>query len=548
MSPRTKLLIAQLAVLLAICVFLYFFALGAFGLVGADEPRYAQIAREMLARHDWIVPTLNGQPWLEKPVLLYWREMIEFSFFGVQDFAARIPSAANATALAIIILFFMRRFRPGSELDAALMAASCAAMIGFGRGASTDMLLAAPFCVAMLAWWTWHELGNKLWLAVFYATLAIGALAKGPISPVLAVLIVAAYAWLRGDAQILLRSLWPAGFAVFLALALPWYLAVQMKVPQFFKVFFLEHNLERFGTNLYQHSQPFWYYIPVFMLSVLPWTVFTLPALWDALRNGWQIVRGRNHESAAQPVEPDCLSQFLLLWILVPIALFSISRSKLPGYVLPAIPAAAMLTAAHLHAAQKIERLKLMLHSLVCGALMAGALLAPWFMLKAPVAEGTRIWVAIISGVIAVAVLLVVRYRGMRVLHFITLVPIVLGLVFLLRFASIPADDAFPYHGLIVDLAHSARPVNGELRRLGVISGPVAVFNVKRDVEYGLNFYRNEPIPRYERDGVPAQDHVVIAKSGSEAAVRALAEPRKVTPIGGFAPQRLQFFKITNSK
>jgi 4-amino-4-deoxy-L-arabinose transferase-like glycosyltransferase len=548
MNPRTKLLIAQLAVVLAISIFLFFFGLGAFGLVGADEPRYAQIAREMLARHDWIVPTLNGQPWLEKPVLLYWREMIEYSFLGVQDYAARIPAAANATALAIIILFFMRRFRPGSELDAAVITASCAAVIGFGRGASTDMLLAAPFCVAMLAWWTWHQTANRLWLGIFYALLAIGALAKGPISPALAVLIVGAYAWLRREGQIFVRSLWLPGFGIFFALALPWYIAVQIKVPQFFRVFFLEHNFERFGTNLYQHSQPFWYYIPVFILSVLPWTVFTLPALWDALRNSWGMPGSRAEDGFQQEPAGDWLEQFLLLWIFIPIIFFSISRSKLPGYILPSIPAAAILTAAHLHATEKIHRIKLMLHSLLCGALMAGALLAPWFMLKAPVPQGTRTWVAIISGVIAIAVLLVVRYRGSRALHFITLVPVVLGLVFLLRFAAIPANDAYPYHGLIVDLTQSARPVDAELRRLGVSSGPVAVFNVKRDLEYGLNFYRNQPILRYERDGVPEQDHVVVAKAGSAAAVEALTQPRKVTSIGAFAPQRLEFFKISNSK
>lgn len=544
MTPRTKLLVLQLALVLAICAFLFFFGLGAFGLVGADEPRYAQIAREMLARHDWIVPTLNGQPWLEKPVLLYWREMAAYSIFGVHDWAARVPSAIFATLLVIAVLLFMRRFRAGSELDAAMIAASSAAVIGFAHGASTDMQLAAPFCVAMLAWWTWHETERRLWLAVFYALLAIGALAKGPVSPALAVLIVAAYAWLRRDGKIFLRSLWLPGFAIFFAIALPWYVAVQIKVPQFFRTFILQHNLERFGTNLYQHSQPFWYYIPVFLLAVLPWTAFTLPALWDALRNGWAILRSRREESADESAE-DWLAQFLMIWILVPIIFFSISRSKLPGYILPAIPAAAMLTAAYLHRAQTVGRIKLMLHSLACGALVAGALAAPWFMLKAQVPRTTWTWVAIISGITAVAVLLVVRYRGVRTLHFMTLVPVVMGLVFLLRYAAIPESDPYPFHGLIVDLTQSARPVDSELHRLGINSGPIAVFNVRREVEYGLNFYRNQPISRYERDGIPAQDHVVIAKSGSLAAIQALAEPRKITPLGAFAPQHLEFFRIS---
>src|SRR5215475_13259922 len=155
MNQRTRVLILQLAVIVGVCAFFFFFGLGAFGLVGADEPRYSQIAREMFNRHDWIVPTLNGQPWLEKPVLLYWKIMNSYAIFGVHDWAARVPAAFHATALVLVVFFFMRRFRPGSELDAAVITASSAAIIGFARGASTDMLLTATFTMAVLAWWVW---------------------------------------------------------------------------------------------------------------------------------------------------------------------------------------------------------------------------------------------------------------------------------------------------------------------------------------------------------------------------------------------------------
>src|SRR6478609_11915210 len=293
---RTKLLATQLALVGGVCYFFFFFGLGAFGLTGADEPRYAQIAREMLARHDWIVPTLNGSPWLEKPALLYWKMMNSYAIFGVSDWAARVPAAFHATALVLGIFFFMRRFRFGSELDAAMIAASSAGVIGFGRGASTDMLVSAPFALAMMCWWTWHQTGKKLWRLIFYGLLGVGALAKGPVAPALAVLVVGAYAVLRRDGKIFLRSLSIIGFLLFAAIVLPWFLAVQHKVPQFFRVFFIEHNLERFGTNLYQHSQPFWYYIPVFLLAALPWTFFALPALVEA---GKTVFRRESPEPSA---------------------------------------------------------------------------------------------------------------------------------------------------------------------------------------------------------------------------------------------------------
>jgi len=281
----TKRTWLQIAVVVAICAFLFFFELGAFGLVGADEPRYAQIAREMFARHDAIVPTLNGQPWLEKPVFLYWKMMISYTFLGVADWAARVPSTFHALALVLAVFFFMRRFRPDAEMDAALITASSAAVIGFARGASTDMLLTTHFSVAMLAWWAWHQTGKKLWLGFFYVLLACGMLSKGPVAPGLAVLIIGAYALLQRDGKIFLRSLWWPGFLLFLAIALPWYIAIEVKIPQFFRIFFIEHNLERFGTNLYQHSQPFWYYLPVFLLSMIPWTIFTLVAMVRAVRS-----------------------------------------------------------------------------------------------------------------------------------------------------------------------------------------------------------------------------------------------------------------------
>ena len=145
--PRTDWLL-----LAGFCGFLFFYGLAYFGLVGADEPRYAQVAREMLARHDWITPTLGGKPWLEKPPLYYWQAMLAYRLFGVSDWAARLPSAVDATLMVIAIYLFFRRFRPGSQLDAALMTVSAAGIIGFARAASMDMALAASFshCLAGL--------------------------------------------------------------------------------------------------------------------------------------------------------------------------------------------------------------------------------------------------------------------------------------------------------------------------------------------------------------------------------------------------------------
>jgi 4-amino-4-deoxy-L-arabinose transferase-like glycosyltransferase len=551
MNDRNKLLAVQLVVVFGVCGFFFFFGLGAFGLLGADEPRYAQIAREMLARHDWIAPTLNGAPWLEKPVLLYWKMMSSYSLFGVSDWAARVPAAVNAMAVVFGIFFFMRHFRFASELDAAMIAASSAGMIGFGRGASTDMLVSAPFALAMMCWWTWHQTSKKFWLLFFYALLAFGALAKGPVAPALAVLIVGAYAALRRDGRLFLRSLSAPGFVLFFAIVLPWYLAVQHKVPQFFRVFFIEHNLERFGTNLYQHAQPFWYYIPVFVLATLPWTVFALPALVQAGRDALQHWRNKSAAPSRDATDAvttnqvdDGLSSFLFLWIIVPIVFFSISRAKLPGYILPAIPAAALLTADYLHRAKAVSRLKIALHALVCAFLLVGALVAPFAMVKQLPPMALEIGMMVTGGLIAAMVLLMVRSEGVRVLHFVTLVPTILAVAFLLR----PAAPT-------IDGTQSARPISQRLTELGAGNDPVAVFNVKRQITYGLSFYRNQPVSHYEHEGpvdqptgIPAARHIVVAKEGSLGAVQAAVGDRQVTSLGTFPLQHLEFFRVSATK
>ncbi len=542
-ARRGASLIVELATLAGFCAYLFFFGLGSFGLVGADEPRYAQIAREMLARHDWITPILNGVPWLEKPVLYYWGAMISYQVFGVSDWAARVPSAVLATAMVAAIYAFMRRFR-GMQLDAALIAASSAAIIGFARGASTDMPLASTFTIGMLAWYTWRETGRKLWLAAFYAMMALGTLAKGPVAPVLAGLIIVMFAFVwPGRAMrelwpeetrlirwpLIGQTLWLPGILLFLAVALPWYIAVQAKTHQFFQVFLLQHNLERFGTNLYRHKQPYWYYLPVFLLSVLPWTVYVV-------RNIIAPIRALFEQAAHDPRE-ERWRAFLLVWILVPLIFFTASQSKLPGYILPAIPPCALLLAGWLRT-RVSERPPMALataHSLVGGLLLGGALLAPYFIVRRhPPGQAITI-AAVAAAVIAVATLLSLRWQGLRVLRFVTLVPVVLGMAFVLR-VSAP----------VIDRAQSARPVAAELAQLDTRHAQLAAFNIRRELEYGLDFYRNQPVLRYERGEAPATDHLLIAGSGSEPQLDAYLPGRRLSHVGGFPAQHLEFYWVSS--
>jgi len=168
-----------------------------------------------------------------------------------------------------------------------------------------------------------RETGRKTWLAIFYLMIALGTLAKGPVAPALAGAIIVGFALMQRSetraTRLIAETLWIPGVLVFFAIALPWYVAVQLKTHQFFQVFILQHNLERFGTNLYRHQQPYWYYVPVFLLGVLPWTVYVLAAIVAALRGA------TGNQAAPKPGDRQWRA-FLMLWIAVPLVVFTISQ------------------------------------------------------------------------------------------------------------------------------------------------------------------------------------------------------------------------------
>jgi 4-amino-4-deoxy-L-arabinose transferase-like glycosyltransferase len=530
MNNRRQIIV-ELLVVIGCCAFLYFYNLGAFGLVGADEPRYAQIAREMTERHQYVTPVLYGQPWLEKPILYYWRAAVAYHVFGVNDTAARLPSATLALLLVVVTYFWTRRFRPGAQLDAALIVAASAMMIAYGRAASMDMSLAAPFSIGMLCWWGWHKTGGRWWLIAFYVFMALGTLAKGPVAPFLAGLIIIGYALASRDWKIVWRTLWIPAIAVYLLVALPWFILVQLQTPAFFRTFFLEHNLERFGTGRYHHPAPIWFFIPVFLLAVMPWTTYVVAAIFDVVRD-WRF-RLKNQQELG-----DGLTLFLLLWILIPVIFFSFSQSKLPGYILPAVPPGLILAAEYLH--RRMEERDhpnyalLAIHASLSAILIAVLLVAPAQLLKAPPTPQGLIMASAIGIAIFFGILLAVIARGGAILRFVTLIPIILGATFILKTAA-----------PVIDATQSERPVAQALSSGGVPAGmTVATFKAKREVEYGVAWYRNQPVKVYERLEIPAAEHIVITRAGSEPEMREILPGREIRKIGEFPLQRLEFFQV----
>jgi 4-amino-4-deoxy-L-arabinose transferase-like glycosyltransferase len=526
------------------------------GLVGADEPRYAQIAREMLARRDYITPILYGKPWLEKPALYYWRAMFSFKDFGVHDWSARLPSASFAFILISLIYLHIRRFRPGGQLDAALITATCAGIIAFARGASTDMQLAAPFCIGMLGWYAWYETGKKFWLFDLYFFNGAATLAKGPVAPFLALAIIFAFIALRREWSLLRRTIWVPGILLYLAMVLPWYIAVTRRNPQFLRVFFLEHNLERFATNLYEHQQPGWFYLAVMMVALMPWTVIAMRALVDAAIesvNEWRTRLAKNRY-VSHARWGDAFPEFLVLWTLFPIVFFSMSRSKLPGYILPSIPPLTILTGDYLNRLRQedkgIRPWLLVLHALLAGITVTLVLLLPWLIFHA---EGgmppARVMVsAIVTGIASIMLILVVVGKfGVKRLRIATMVPMVVLILFLFGvgpFFGLPAIQRTKRTIQLVDLAYSARPLARELTLVTPHDEPVAVLHVRRDLEFGLSFYRDKRVLDYDKDGVPEQAHILVVRDIALPQLRTLLATRAYHPLFAYPAQHVSVYQV----
>lgn len=330
--------------------------LGAVGLVGPDEPRYAWIARAMAETGDWVTPRLWGAPWFEKPIFYYWAAAIGFRMHLPAEWAARLPSAIAALVAVKAIAWFARRHYAAAEdsiasptLLAPVIFATSVAAIAFARAATPDMLFSAAITLAMVFAAnllrqsgalrvpdharTEIQNSNLPMFLLWGASLGLGVLAKGPAAVILAGGAVGIWALATSNSRAAIRLAHPVAIAAFSVVALPWYVLCALRNPDFLHVFIFQHNFERYLTPQFQHQQPFWFFGPITILALLPWSAFLLAAAPEAARL-WREKSWKNSPGF-----------FVACWALFPIVFFSFSQSKLPSYILPAVPALALIAA-----------------------------------------------------------------------------------------------------------------------------------------------------------------------------------------------------------
>ena len=353
--------------------------LGNIGLVDETEPLFAEAARQMTVTGDLITPYFNGETRFDKPPLIYWLMAVAYRFLGVNEWAVRLPSALCAIGLTCLGFYTLskeegrrkkeegrrneeeEKFPPSPIpplflstpwIGAALIALN-PQTIAWGRTGVSDMLLSACMCSALLAFFLGYTLEedrekagfstasasrfpNK-WYLTFYVLIALAILAKGPVGIVIPALIVGCFALYLGNFRQLWREMRPvSGILIILAIALPWYILVTIANGQtYIDSFFGYHNFQRFTEVVNKHSAPWYFYFLVVLVGFAPWSIYLPVAI--ARTRFWQRSYWRRQPRSAQ------LSLFALFWFGCIFGFFTIAVTKLPSYVLPLLPAAAIL-------------------------------------------------------------------------------------------------------------------------------------------------------------------------------------------------------------
>jgi 4-amino-4-deoxy-L-arabinose transferase-like glycosyltransferase len=495
-----------LIALLFLCAVVFFYGLGRLPFIGPDEPRYAEVAREMYVTGDWITPRLGGINWFEKPALTYWILAAGYTVFGANEFGARFAVAMVATFGALLLYFFGRRARsPRFGYLSAAALVTCGLWPGFARGVTCDLTLTVAIEIGLLSFFLWESkessLGrDRLWYLFCFA-LGLATLAKGLVGAVLPLMIIAPYLILTGAWRSLLRPrLIISGALIFIATAAVWYAPVVLRNGrEFIDEFFIGHHFQRYLSNKYRHPQPFYFFPLIALAGSFPWSGYLLSSMARPDSRA-SLKRWRRDSSERTP--DDRLHLFLLLWIVVPIVFFSFSGSKLPGYILPIFPAVALIVGREMDRWWSDESRPPMAPQYLTASLLAAA------------------------GIIACVLLQLELGVSARDAWFMGSLAVLVGAVYLglLFFKQVRVATLYLPIGLaviVVGAAHLVFPGLGNresLKKLSLMALETArpserlVFFINHD--HGVNFYATELPLRDDRS------ELVTAKSAEEIALR----------------------------
>ncbi len=323
----------KILLLVIIYALLWFGTLNYRHLIPSDEGRYAEIAREMLVTGDWITPRYNGYKYFEKPPLQAWATAAAFQVFGIGDWQARLWTALTGFLTILLVGFTGARiFNARAGWLAAVVLASSPMWIISGHFNSLDMglssFLVAALCSLLLAQTSHNKNNCRNWMWACWTFMALATLSKGVIGAAIPAMVFIAYSITAWDWKIWTRLRLFSGSILFLVITAPWFVLVAQRNPEFLEFFFIHEHLQRFTQDAHSRTGPIYYFVPLLLIGMLPWFM-QVPG---AIAQAWS---ERRREFSA--------GWLLVCWFAVIFAFFSVSRSKLPGYIIPVFPALALI-------------------------------------------------------------------------------------------------------------------------------------------------------------------------------------------------------------
>jgi 4-amino-4-deoxy-L-arabinose transferase-like glycosyltransferase len=328
--------------LVAIALLMSFFGLGSATLFDVDEAVFSEATKEMVESGDWITPTYNGENRYDKPILFYWLMAVSYKVFGVNEFGARFPSALSGFLLCLALFFFVRHFHDTERaFYAALPLTLSLYFLVYSHAAVTDMALTLFITLGLFSFFLSLESreGAGRYLYGLYVFSALAFLTKGLIGILFPFGIAVLYQTATEGVKGMKRVFSAGGMLLFLVLSAPWYIAqLGINGNEFIQQFFIKHHFNRYTGVISGHRGPFYYYIPVVLAGLMPWVAFLPGGIRNVFRKP-----SPDEEKGVLPGTGNDPGLFAFTWFSFIFLFFSLSTTKLPNYILPAVPAAVIL-------------------------------------------------------------------------------------------------------------------------------------------------------------------------------------------------------------
>ncbi|MCX7794037.1 MAG: glycosyltransferase family 39 protein [Thermodesulfovibrionales bacterium] len=452
--------------------FISFFRLGSVTLFDVDEAVFAQATKEMVNNKNFITPTYNGENRYDKPILFYWLMAITYKIFGINEFAARLPSAIAGFILCIFLFLFLRRYDKQISTYSIFFFSFTPYFLVYSHAAVTDMVLTLFVTLSLLSFYLFIY-SDKRYIYGFYAFSALAFLTKGLIGILFPFTIGIIYLILKNGLKGLAQIVDLKAFLLFMLIAFPWYIAqIFINGTEFLQAFFLKHHFRRYTDVISGHSGPIYYYLLVIIIGMFPWIAFMPQAMLAIF----------NKSLHREPLRS--LTLFAFIWFIFIFLFFSFSKTKLPNYILPAIPAISIIISAGITEEEyKLRRFSWLLLAIMASLLAIAFMISEGYMVKFGISDIYWMrWIVFIM--VAMALLSIYGLLVKKLDPLVLLIPVFVFLM-ILSLKALPSVNQYLQGTLYKYSIYARGKLNPEEKIIMYrINAPSVVFYSERKAVY----------------------------------------------------------------